>query len=464
VDVLEPEDAMTDNGVGRIIGREIAALVVIGLIIVGLAVWVARRGAAGEGAGSAEVTAPRTSLATYAGHHSAVYDDPAHWVCRPGRSDACSQDLDTTVIGADGSTSMERFVPDAQAPIDCFYVYPTVSKDPAASSDLTPAADQEGAAAYLQAARFGSVCRVFAPVYRQRTMTDLLGGVPGSTSGPTTSTAPPTSAPSKSGASKRGAATTTPAPPTTTTAAASATTTTTWPSPYDGAYDDVLDAFKEYIANDNHGRGFVLIGQAQGSTLLNALIQREIAPNLELRDHLVSAVLAGFPVTVDSGDPESVPACRKPGQLACVISFAAFRKTSPPPADAAYGRGRICTNPAALGGARATLHSYFPTDRHLPFIDPKLSPTGPPWLIGPSAPPITTPFVSTPGLLEGECVTRGPFTYLEVTVHGDPSDPRTDDITGDLVPSWGLHLVDFDLVMGDLLDAVRQQRDVYEHH
>ena len=63
-------------------------------------------------------------------------------------------------------------------------------------------------------------------------------------------------------------------------------------------------------------------------------------------------------------------------------------------------------------------------------------------------PPITTPFVSTPGLLEGECVKRGPFTYLEITVHGDPADPRTDDITGDLIPSWGLHLVDFDLVMG----------------
>ena len=44
---------------------------------------------------------------------------------------------------------------------------------------------------------------------------------------------------------------------------------------------------------------------------------------------------------------------------------------------------------------------------------------------------------------------------------GDPKDPRTDDITGDLTPSWGLHLVDIDLAMGDLIDAVRRQRDAY---
>ena len=44
---------------------------------------------------------------------------------------------------------------------------------------------------------------------------------------------------------------------------------------------------------------------------------------------------------------------------------------------------------------------------------------------------------------------------------GDPKDPRTDDITGDLTPSWGLHLVDIDLAMGDMIDAVRRQRDAY---
>ena len=54
-------------------------------------------------------------------------------------------------------------------------------------------------------------------------------------------------------------------------------------------------------------------------------------------------------------------------------------------------------------------------------------------------------------------------TYLEVTVHGDPSGPRTDDIIGDLagngqvLANWGLHLVDVNLAMGNLVDIVGQQ-------
>ena len=54
-------------------------------------------------------------------------------------------------------------------------------------------------------------------------------------------------------------------------------------------------------------------------------------------------------------------------------------------------------------------------------------------------------------------------TYLEITVHGDPSDPRADDIAGDLVNSgqvladWGLHLIDVNLAMGNLVDIVAQQ-------
>ncbi|HJU44908.1 MAG TPA: hypothetical protein VJ691_18925, partial [Vicinamibacterales bacterium] len=59
-------------------------------------------------------------------------------------------------------------------------------------------------------------------------------------------------------------------------------------------------------------------------------------------------------------------------------------------------------------------------------------------------------------------------TYLEIIVNGDPSDPRTDDISGDLglpgkpVPMWGLHLVDVNLVMGDLLKNVEAQARTYQ--
>ena len=77
--------------------------------------------------------------------------------------------------------------------------------------------------------------------------------------------------------------------------------------------------------------------------------------------------------------------------------------------------------------------------------------------------PITTPWVSTPGLLTARCTTNQYATFLEVTVNGNPNDPRIDDIVGDIglpgkpIPNWGLHLVDVNISMGDLLDIVGQQ-------
>ena len=76
-------------------------------------------------------------------------------------------------------------------------------------------------------------------------------------------------------------------------------------------------------------------------------------------------------------------------------------------------------------------------------------------------------FVSVPGLLTAECVSNEKGSYLAITVHGDPSDPRTDEITGDVVANgqvladWGLHLIDVNLAIGNLVDIVHQQSKVY---
>ena len=80
---------------------------------------------------------------------------------------------------------------------------------------------------------------------------------------------------------------------------------------------------------------------------------------------------------------------------------------------------------------------------------------------------VTTPFVSVPGLLSAECVSNDSGTYLAVHVNGDPNDPRTDDIVGDVVVNnvvqkdWGLHLIDANLAMGNLIDLVRTQTKAY---
>jgi hypothetical protein len=100
------------------------------------------------------------------------YSDAKSWLCRPGQHDACDVDLTTTVIAADGKLSRETWKGDANAPIDCFYVYPTVSTDPTPNSDMNPD-PAELNVIRQQFARFGSMGRLYAPVARHITRARL---------------------------------------------------------------------------------------------------------------------------------------------------------------------------------------------------------------------------------------------------------------------------------------------------
>ncbi len=57
----------------------------------------------------------------------------------------------------------------SKPPIDCFYVYPTVSEQegPNANLEIEP---QETQIAIDQASRFSQDCKVYAPMYRQLTL------------------------------------------------------------------------------------------------------------------------------------------------------------------------------------------------------------------------------------------------------------------------------------------------------
>ena len=52
-------------------------------------------------------------------------------------------------------------------------------------------------------------------------------------------------------------------------------------------------------------------------------------------------------------------------------------------------------------------------------------------------------------------------------MHGDTADPRTDDIVGDVMAngqvnaSWGLHLIDVNLAMGNLVDIVAAESKAF---
>ena len=370
---------------------------------------------------------PAAAQAPAAAEHN-DYSKSQNWLCWPGRADACAIDNTATVIQADGSMAKEVWKPDPAAPIDCFYVYPTVSNDPGVFSDMTPNAE-ERRVVEQQLARFGSKCRIYAPMYRQVTLTTLRARMaPG---------AKPPAGPI----------------PTTN-------------------YDDVADAWNYYLTHENKGRGVVLIGHSQGAGLLTELIAKQI-DGKPVQQQLVSALLLGTNLPVlkgqDVGTFKSIPLCRSPSQTGCAVAYVSFRETSPPPKGSRFGVPRepnpamqaACVNPAALGGGAGELHAYLSSGAMIAAE----SAAPPAWTK--DAAKVTTPFVSVPGLLTGQCVSKDGFDYLSVRINADPNDPRTDDIAGDVkvgpivLKDWGLHLIDVNLAMGDLVDLVGAQSQAY---
>ena len=101
------------------------------------------------------------------------YSDPKTWLCRPGRQATHAPSTRPTrssppTAGSPG----RRGRADPKAPIDCFYVYPTVSTDPTPNSDMNPD-PAELNVVRQQFARFASKCQPYAPMYRQVTLAGL---------------------------------------------------------------------------------------------------------------------------------------------------------------------------------------------------------------------------------------------------------------------------------------------------
>ena len=110
-------------------------------------------------------------LAGCGGHrHDDDHDDGRRreqdkWLCPPAATPTRGTSLATTVIRANGSKTIVRPARTASPPIDCFYVYPTVSDNrPAAPASASASSDL---VAETQTAQFSRVCKVYAPVYRQ---------------------------------------------------------------------------------------------------------------------------------------------------------------------------------------------------------------------------------------------------------------------------------------------------------
>src|SRR4051794_2572867 len=179
-------------------------------------------------------------LAAPAAHASTV------WLCKPGLpKNPCLPSLKTTLISPTGKTTGTVNVKRQKSPLwDCFYVYPTVSdqKAPQATKHIDP---EERSIALYQAARYSSLCRIYAPMYRQITLQGLLN---------------PASVTQKM---------------------------------RDTGYGDVRDAWRYYLKHYNKGRGVILIGHSQGTFVLRTLVAKEIDKSAQLRKQLIAGVLLG---------------------------------------------------------------------------------------------------------------------------------------------------------------------------
>jgi Protein of unknown function (DUF3089) len=191
-----------------------------------------------------------------------------------------------------------------------------------------------------------------------------------------------------------------------------------------------------------------------------------------IQTRLVSAILMGTSLPVPKGADiggafKHIPVCRANDETGCAIVFSSFRADNPPPAGSFFVRApdglqAACANPAALGGGAGALDAYLSTTsvNVVSGAGPRRAWTHPPR-------PIRTPFVKLPGLLSAQCVANRRGAYLAVTLHPTPGGARVNDIPGDLTiggkaaPEWGLHLIDANLAMGNLMAILGAQTKAY---
>lgn len=382
---------------------------------------------AGAGAGgqaSADTTPAKTkidrsALTDVGTDHDLDYSDPRLWLCRPGNDpDECDRNLDATELLPDGSRRKVPHVKASDPAFDCFYVYPTVKLTSAGPMTDFSAIDITLDPLLAQGARFNELCRVYAPLYRQD------GVVPGAGGAPT---------PNDSG--------------------------------FDLGLNDVRNAFKYYVEHLSAGRKFVLLGHSQGTGMLTGMMMQDVDNDPALRARLISALLIGGGISVPSdaavgGTFQNIPLCTAPRQTGCVIAYNSFSAEQPPTAMSTFahamdGNKNGCTEPAALADRAGLPYqgSYVALMRvNASFVQDGFDklPTD-----------IDTPFIVYRDVLKGACKDQDGASYLEISPVTVPNDQRppfpyhSAAIEGAL----GLHLVDYNIELDDLIQAVRLQAE-----
>lgn len=366
-----------------------------------------RKGVLGVGlslATAASMLMPASAAPARAAAQATASDDRVVWLCRPGLPDnPCEIPLDTTLQRSEGAGKVIEPARPAQRrrPVDCFYVYPTVSNQPTPTADKSKDPELRSIAKY-QASRFSQHCRVFAPVYRQVTMAGLPIALTG--------------------------------------------------SGMDVGYADVVQAWKEYLETYNKGRGVILIGHSQGTFMLRRLIAEHVDTRRDVRDRLVGAFLMGGNVTVaegrtTGGDFQKVPLCTESGQYGCVVAYSTYA-SDPTPASffsnngtAEEGMEVACTDPNVLAGRDGPIGVTIPSEPFAPgsiAVGIVVTNGGPP-------PTAESTWVRPPDRYVGSCQEINDvhvFRYDPVAGSRRPNE---------FPPTWGTHILDVNLGLDERL-------------
>lgn len=350
-------------------------------------------------------------------YESDIYSQPEHWICHPDHNDFCETGLDAVVVDDAGNIAEEPHQVSSNPAYDCFYVYPTVNLEQTTNSDLTIGAEEQQVV-LNQAARFSRHCRVFAPMYRQSTVTSLFSEQEGD---------------------------------------------------YELAYEDVLDSWRHYLSNHNSGRGVVLIGHSQGTSMLARLLREEIEQT-NTASSLIAAYLIGGAIQVPEGavvggDFESTPLCQSADQSGCVVSYLSFDETDPSSRSSVFGAADTgfevaCVHPGQLLNDSARLTPYYQTEPS-GLLESYVTTDFAIWADPADEVPLDAPFAKLPSWVTAECVDRDGTRSLEVRTDLGPQDPRTPIIGGAFLPGWGLHLVDINLAMEELVELSHRQHQAW---
>ncbi|TCD04935.1 DUF3089 domain-containing protein [Erythrobacteraceae bacterium CFH 75059] len=214
-----------------------------------------------------------------------AYADPALWLARPGLQGPnpvlFRPRLENAPDGGDG-----RVAPPTPVRAAVFFVHPTsfVARSQW-NAPLDDPESQELARTYLRgmASPFAGATQVWAPRYRQATVGAFLARSPDADAA------------------------------------------------IDAAYQDVAQAFAQFLQDVPADLPIVLAGHSQGALHILRLLNETVGD--DLRRRLAVAYIIGWPVSADRDLPSlGLPACAQPDQRGCIVSWSSFAEPADPSA------------------------------------------------------------------------------------------------------------------------------------